>query len=229
MAPSVNPSYLASSEAHITSPGGLVPPSPHRALATEDLSGLVEIYRAAAINAKAAGFDGVELAAGDGYLIDQFLQDGSNSRLDCFGGSIRNRARLLFDIVEVLVAVWGSGCVGVRLTPYGTSNGVSDSNPGALLRYVFDRLNMYDVAYLHVIEQGNGAGLTSYNEYALTKDLRKLFKGTIMLGNNSGTGPADAMISHIKADLVSLGASEIRGYVDHGPPEVATTKEASAA
>jgi N-ethylmaleimide reductase len=119
---------------------------------TAEIAGIIEQYRAAALNAKKAGFDGVELMAANGHLIDQFLQDNSNKRTDRYGGTIENRARLLFEVVEALVSVWGAGRVGVRIAPSGTFNGMADSNPRALFRYVAERLNDFELAYLHVIE-----------------------------------------------------------------------------
>ena len=109
-------------------------------------------YRQAAARAKAAGFDGVELHAANGYLPDQFLQDGSNHRTVAYGGSIANRSRFLLEVVEAMVSVWGSGRVAVRIGPSGTWNGMTDSDPRALFAYVADQLNRVDLAYLHIIE-----------------------------------------------------------------------------
>ena len=114
-------------------PGDLLQPSPHRALEIRESPGIVEDYRKATERAKAAGFDGVELHAGNGYLPDQFLQDGINKRTDMYGGSIETRSRFLLQVVEAMVSVWGGNHVAVRIAPGGTWNGVSDSNPIALL------------------------------------------------------------------------------------------------
>jgi N-ethylmaleimide reductase len=116
----VNPSYWQD-KSHLTStPSGWVQPSPHRALEIAEITAIVEDYRKAADRAKAAGFDGVELHAANGYLIDQFLQDGSNKRTDAYGGSIENRARLLLQVVEAMVSVWGGDRIAVRIGPSGT-------------------------------------------------------------------------------------------------------------
>src|SRR3984893_19217647 len=133
-------------------PDGFSQPSPHRALETAEIPEIVEQHRAAAVLAKRAGFDGVEAMADNGQLVDQFLQDNSNKRTDRYGGSIENRARLLFEIVEAVVPVWGADRVGVRLSPSGTFNGMADSNPRALFRFVAEELNRFGLAYLHVIE-----------------------------------------------------------------------------
>jgi N-ethylmaleimide reductase len=105
----------------VVTPDGFSQPSPHRALETARIAGIIERYRAAAANAKRAGFDGVELMAANGHLIDQFLQDNSNKRTDRYGGSIENRARLLFEVAEALISVWGSDRVGVRIAPSARS------------------------------------------------------------------------------------------------------------
>src|SRR5215831_1498663 len=106
---SVDPTYWADPSILVVTPNGFSQPSPHRALETAEIAGIIEQYRAAALNAKKAGFDGVELMAANGHLIDQFLQDNSNKRTDRYGGTIENRARLLFEVVEVLVSVWVPG------------------------------------------------------------------------------------------------------------------------
>jgi N-ethylmaleimide reductase len=113
---------------------------------------MIEDYRRAAERAKAAEFEGVELHAANGYLIDQFLQDGSNHRTDAYGGSIENRSRLLLQVVKALISVWGGDRVAVRIGPGGTWNGMADSNPQALFDYVADQLNPFGLAYLHIIE-----------------------------------------------------------------------------
>src|ERR1700738_1199326 len=149
---SVDPTYWADPSILVVTPDGFSQASPHRALEIAEIAGTIEQYRAAALNAKKAGFDGVELMAANGHLIDQFLQDNSNKRTDRYGGTIENRARFLFEVVEALVTVWGADRVGVRIAPSGTFNGMADSNPRALFRYVAERLNDFKLAYLHVIE-----------------------------------------------------------------------------
>src|SRR5467141_2023931 len=141
-----DPSHL------VSSPGGWVQSSPHRALDISEIPGIVEDYRKAAARAKAARFDGVELHAANGYLVDQFLQDGSNRRTDAYGGSIENRSRFLLEVVEAITSVWGGGRVAVRIAPAGTWNHMRDSNPTALFTYVAQQLNRFGLAYLPVIE-----------------------------------------------------------------------------
>ncbi|HEC90200.1 MAG TPA: alkene reductase, partial [Alphaproteobacteria bacterium] len=123
-----------------------------RALETDELPGIVEQFRQAAQNAQAAGFDGVEIHAANGYLLDQFLRDGTNQRTDAYGGSLENRVRLLLEVTDAVTGVWGSERVGVRLSPVNTFNDMSDSDPGAIFGLVVERLNQSGLAYLHVVE-----------------------------------------------------------------------------
>ena len=123
-----------------------------RALETSELAGIVADFKKGAENAKAAGFDGVEVHGANGYLLDQFLQDGSNQRTDNYGGSIENRARLLLEVVDASISVFGSGRVGVRLSPYGTFNDMHDSDPIKLFTYVLQQLSKRNISYVHVIE-----------------------------------------------------------------------------
>src|SRR5262249_52712510 len=149
---------------------------------TAEVAGIIEQYRVAALNAKKAGFDGVELMAANGHLIDQFLQDNSNKRTDRYGGTIENRARLLFEAVAALVSVWGADRVGVRIAPSGTFNGMADSNPRALFRYVAERLNDFKLAYLHVIEPRiKGGDLIADGQGPVAaQELSKVFHGAII-------------------------------------------------
>ena len=117
---SVNAEYWQDPTIKESTPHGWQQPSPHRALDIREIPGIVDDYRKAAERAKAAGFDGVELHAGNGYLPDQFLQDGINKRTDMYGGSIENRSRFLLQVVEALVSVWGGNRVAVRIAPSGT-------------------------------------------------------------------------------------------------------------
>jgi len=131
---------------------GWVKASPNRALEIAEIKEIVEQFRQGAIRAKAAGFDGVEIHGANGYLIDQFLQDGSNKRTDIYGGSIENRTRFLLEVAEAVTSVWGGDRVGVRLGPSGTFGSMSDSSPGDLFGYAAAQLNRFGLAYLHLIE-----------------------------------------------------------------------------
>src|SRR5260370_42338523 len=133
---SVNPEYWHDPTIKESTPHGWLQPSPHRALDIREIPGIVEDYRKAAERAKAAGFDGVELHAGNGYLPDQFLQDGINKRTDMYGGSIENRSRFLLQVVDAMGSVLGGNRVGVGIAPSGTWNVVSDRDPCPLFDYV---------------------------------------------------------------------------------------------
>lgn len=172
-----------------------------RALETEEIAGVVEQFRQGAQNALAAGFDGVEIHGANGYLIDEFLQDGSNQRTDRYGGSIENRARFLLEVVEAVVGVWGSGRVGVRLSPSGTNYSMSDSNRVATFSYIVAALNAFDLAYFHLMEPndwGTDTGLDAAY-------FRQIFKGILMVNGGYDCQKGDAIINSGKADLVSFG------------------------
>jgi len=207
VAPSVVPSYWLDSEPSISTPTGWVKPSPHRALDISEIPGVVEDYRKAAERAKAAGFDGVELHAANGYLPDEFLQDGSNKRTDAYGGTIENRARFLLEVVEAMISVWGGNRVAVRIGPAGTWNSMSDSNPSALFGYVAEKLNRFGLAYLHVIEpriKGNVAIEDGLAPVA-TAQMRTIFKGKIIAAGGFEPDSAEAIVEKGDADLVAFG------------------------
>jgi N-ethylmaleimide reductase len=188
-------------------PDGLSQPSPHRALETTEIGGIIQQYRGAATNAKEAGFDGVELMAANGHLIDQFLQDNSNKRTDGYGGAIENRARLLFEAVEALIGVWGADHVGVRIAPSGTFNGMADSNPRALFRYVAERLNDFNLAYLHVIEPRIKGGelIAERQGPVAAQELRKVFHGPVIAAGGFEPDTAETTVASGDASLIAFG------------------------
>jgi N-ethylmaleimide reductase len=178
-----------------------------RALELHEIQGIVEQFRYGAILAKEAGFDGVELHAANGYIFDQFLQDGTNHRTDAYGGSLENRARLLFETLDTVTAVWGPGRVAVRLAPSGTYGTMSDSNPHATFGYVVRRVNDYSLAYLHVIEPRiRGIEDVDSNESDFSsKDARRLFKGPIIAAGGFTRESAEQILVDGHADLVAFG------------------------
>jgi N-ethylmaleimide reductase len=204
---SVDPAYWQNASHLVSVPSGWVQPSPHRALAIPEIAGIVEDYRKAAERAKASGFDGVELHAANGYLIDQFLQDGSNKRTDEYGGSIENRSRLLFEVVTALASVWGGDRVAVRIGPNGKWNGMSDSNPEALFSYVAEHLNQFGVAYLHIIEPRVKGNVVIHEGQApiASEQLRKIFKGKILAAGGFEPDTAEAIVENGSADAVTFG------------------------
>jgi N-ethylmaleimide reductase len=204
---SVDPGYWLDPAPVISTPDGWKTRSQHRALEISEIPAIIEDYRKAAQRAQAAGFDGVELHAANGYLLDQFLQDGSNKRTDAYGGSIENRARFLLEVVEALVSVWGGDRVGVRIGPGGTWNAMSDSNPMALFGYLAEQLNRFGLAYLHVIEprvQGNVVIAEGQGAIA-AEQLRKIFHGKIIAAGGFEPDTAEEVVENGDADLVAFG------------------------
>ncbi|HEX9449260.1 MAG TPA: alkene reductase [Dongiaceae bacterium] len=186
---------------------GWVPVSPPRALTVAEIPALIDDYRRAAERAKAAGFDGIEIHAGNGYLIDQFLQDGTNKRTDSYGGSVENRARLLFEVVDAVRGVWDATQIGIRLSPSSQFQEMSDSNPEATFGHVGARANQYGLAYLHVIEpriKGNAAIEEGLPPVAASL-LKRAFKGTIIAAGGFEPASADAILAEGAADLVAFG------------------------
>ena len=176
---------------------GLQPFVTPRALETAELPGIVESYRQAALNAKEAGFDGVEVHAANGYLLDQFLRDGTNHRTDAYGGSVANRARLLLEVVEVVSKAIGAGRVGVRLSPVGAFNDMKDSDPVTTFLYVADKLGSRGLAYLHVYET-DPAGF----DWAA---LKSAFGGPYIANGAYDKARAAAVLASGRADLVAFG------------------------
>jgi N-ethylmaleimide reductase len=153
---------------------GMKPFVTPRALETSEIPEIVEQYRQGAENALAAGFDGVEIHAANGYLLDQFLRDGTNQRTDEYGGSLENRTRLLLEVTDAVTGVWGAERVGVRLSPSGTFNDMHDSDPLATFGYATEALNRFGLAYLHIIEV-NEADLRHGGTEVPTRHLRDRF------------------------------------------------------
>jgi N-ethylmaleimide reductase len=186
---------------------GWIKASPNRALEIAEIREIVEQFRQGAIRAKAAGFDGVELHGANGYLIDQFLQDGSNQRSDIYGGSLENRTRLLLEVTDAMVSVWGGDRVGVRLGPSGTFGSMSDSDPNALFAYAAAALNRFGLAYLHLIEpridgsQMRADGLPPVAAH----QLRNVFRGPIIAAGGFERDSAQQIVDGGDADLVAFG------------------------
>ncbi len=211
-------------------PGGMKPYDTPRALELSEIPGIVELYRLGAKNALAAGFDGVEVHGANGYLPDQFLRDGVNKRTDAYGGSVENRARFLLEIVDAVIGVWGKSRVGVRLSPSGSFNDMSDSNPEKTFSHVVSELNKRDVVYVHLIE-GNEADVRHGGKIVPTSIFRPLFKGMLIVCGDYTLDRAQAVLEKKGADLVAFGRpfvanpDLVRRFVEKAPlavPDPAT-------
>lgn len=172
-----------------------------RALEASELSGIVADYVHATKCALSAGFDGVEIHAANGYLLDQFLRDGTNKRSDNYGGSLENRTRFLLEVTKAVVEVAGVDKVGIRLSPVNPFNDMYDSNPQALFNYVVSELNQFNLAYLHVIEGDVGGNAAPFDFVAL----RKLFKGSYMANLGYDKVRGNAAIASGHADVIAYG------------------------
>ncbi|MES2535243.1 MAG: alkene reductase [Pseudomonadota bacterium] len=183
---------------------GFVPYVTPRALETSEIPGIIEQYRNAARHALAAGFDGVEVHAANGYLIDQFLRDSTNHRTDVYGGSLENRTRLLLEVTEAVVAIWGADRVGVRLSPISPANDIADSDPATLFTHVVGQLNRFGLLYLHLVEGATGGPRQVDNGFDL-QILRRLFKGIYIANNGYDRDLAIKAREQGLADLIAFG------------------------
>jgi N-ethylmaleimide reductase len=194
----VAPSAIAP-QGQVFTAKGLQPTVTPRALELVEVPGIVEQFRRGAENAKAAGFDGVELHGANGYLLDQFLRDGTNKRTDAYGGSVENRARLPLEITRAVIDVWGADRVGYRISPNGVFNSMSDSNPAEIFSYITEQLSQLGIVYLHVVDPvADGAR-------RMSPLLRKKFARTYIVNGGFGSDAANDAIRGGEADLVAFG------------------------
>ena len=198
-------------EGEARTPEGSQPFVTPRALETEEVAGVVDAFRAGARRAREAGFDGVEVHGANGYLVDQFLRDGTNRRDDRYGGSVEDRARFLDEVVEAAVDVWGAGRVGVRLSPLSGFNDMCDADPAATFGHAAARLDDHGLAYLHVVEPDPGDGRPTPGD-ALDRErpevlgrIRDAFTGPLMANDGYDRDAAERAIRSGFADLVSFG------------------------
>lgn len=174
-----------------------------RALELNELPGIVNDFRQAAANAIAAGFDGVEVHAANGYLLDQFIKDGANVRTDAYGGSIENRARLLLEVTAAVINEIGAERTGVRISPVSPANGVSSSDPQTQFDYIVDQLNALGIVYLHVVEGATG-GPRDVAPFDF-EGLRQRFQNTYIANNGYDRDLATSRLAADKADLIAFG------------------------
>ena len=200
----VAPSTVRLEKDQIHTPNGKQDYEVPRALETEEIPGIVELFKAAAKRAKVAGFDGIEVHAANGYLIDQFLQSKTNYREDAYGGSIEKRFTFLREIVEATCEVYPANRVGVRIAPNGAFDDMGSPDYREQFTYVASQLNNYGLAYLHVMD-GLAFGFHELGEPMTLEEFRKVFAGPL-IGNCGYTQEsAEAAISSGNADLIAFG------------------------
>jgi len=184
---------------------GAVQVSEPVALTASAIEETLSDYETAAQNAKEAGFDGVEIHAANGYLIDQFLQSGANQRSDSYGGSAANRVRFLTEVTERVLRAWDKERVGVRISPVGTFNDMRDDNPKETFSLAIERLRDYGVGYVHVVESAQDGKQNSQDERSLLRHLRELWQGFYIVNGNYDRVRAEEAINTGYADAVAYG------------------------
>lgn len=204
----VAPSAVKANETVATYDGKKPMVTPH-ALNKEEISAVIEDYRQAAINSLEAGFDGVELHAANAYLIDQFLHNSSNKRKDEYGGSIENRSRFLFQVIEAILEIWENKKVGIRLSPSGIKYGMDDSNPVELFDYVVKQINAYELSYLHLLEPLSSVADHPKRLKQVTPHFRHIYKGTLITNGGFSKKTANKALSEGTADLIAFGRAFI--------------------
>ncbi|MCY0389230.1 alkene reductase [Robbsia sp. Bb-Pol-6] len=192
----VAPSAIAA-EGHVSLLRPITPFKTPRALETAELAGIVEAYRKGAENAKKAGFDGVEVHGANGYLLDQFLQDGTNKRTDQYGGTIENRARLLLEVTDAVIGVWGAGRVGMHLSPRGDMHTMHDADPLATFTYVARELGKRKIAFI--------AARESLGENRIGPQLKAAFGGVYIANEKFTPETAQATLDAGEADAFAFG------------------------
>jgi N-ethylmaleimide reductase len=175
--------------------------TPH-ALQRTEIAEIVDQFSVAALSARVAGFDGVEIHAANGYLLDQFLRDGSNRRIDEYGGTITNRLRFLQEVTAAVLTAWGADRVGVRLSPLNSFNSMRDSNPESTFRAAVETLNGFPLAYLHLVEEDRSPA--SGPRFDVSR-LRAVWKGTLIVNGGYDLERAENALRTSRADFISFG------------------------
>jgi N-ethylmaleimide reductase len=197
----VAPSAIAITNDEVHTPEGKKPYALPRELSDAEIPGIVAGFKKAAVNAKAAGFDGVEVHGANGYLLDEFLRDGANKRTGAYGGPLENRARLLLEVIEAASGVWGADRVGVRVSPLNSFNSMSDSDPVGLVSWLGAKLSGLGLAYWHVMR----ADFLGAQSGDVMSAARSAYRG-VLVGNMGYTAEeAAAAIAAKKLDAVALG------------------------
>jgi N-ethylmaleimide reductase len=212
---------------------GFVDSSPFRALEIEEIPGILADFRHSAQLAQQAYFDGVELHGANGYLVDQFLQDGSNKRRDAYGGPVQNRARFLLEALEELIAVFGADRVGLRLSPEGQWGDVQDSDPEATFGWLAEHLSGFHLVYLHIIDQRIRGDSTLHEGRGTVAAafIRKHYNGTVIAAGGFDGTEASAIVDRGDADFVAFARwfssnPDLPERLRHGWPLAAYKREA---
>jgi N-ethylmaleimide reductase len=199
----VAPSAIPITNDEIHTPNGKVAHVTPRALTDAEIPGIIAGFKAAAVNAQAAGFDGVEIHGANGYLLDEFLRDGSNQRSGAYGGTVENRARLLLEVLAATIEVWGSDRVGLRVSPLNSYNSMMDSDPVATYSWLAKKLNDYNLAYLHVMR----ADFLGAQHGDVMTPIRSIYQGVIIGNMGYGAEEAEDAISAGKLDAIAFGTT----------------------
>jgi len=200
----VAPSPVAAT-GHATTPLGKKPYVVPQPLTIDEIKTTIQDYKRGAQMAKDAGFDGVEIHGANGYLIDQFIRDGANKRTDIYGGSAENRTRFMCEVVEATISVWGSDRTGIRLSPRNPNGGISDSDPVATFSFAAEKLNAYNLAYLHSMEPLPGTPRAAEGE-RVSPYMRKAFKGVFILNGGYTKEAGEKALANNEGDAVAYGA-----------------------
>jgi len=176
-----------------------------RELEINEIQEIVQQFQVAAHNAKVAGFDGVEIHAANGYLLDQFLRDGTNHRTDTYGGTLENRSRIINEVIEAVLTEWDAGQIGIRISPENLFNDINDSDAQTTFNYITEQINKHRLAYLHVVE-GDMTGTPQQIDYA---QIRSRFNGPYMANSGYTRKSAQESIKLNNSDLVSFGVAYI--------------------
>jgi len=175
-------------------------------LSLAEIQDIINQFKTAATNAKKAGFDGIEIHGANGYLIDQFIRDGANQRTDQYGGSLENRTNFLFEVLHAAIEIWGAKKVGLRLSPYSSFNGMSDSDPIKTFTYIANKLNDLPLSYLHLLEPVTNQNAQQDPKHPrMTPMLHKAYLGTLIANGGLTKDTATALIENCEADLIAFG------------------------
>jgi N-ethylmaleimide reductase len=206
----VAPSAIRAESGNCFTDQGIVRPELPRALTLAEIKAIIEDYRQAAKNAQLAGFDGVQLHGANGYLVDQFLHESSNQRSDEYGGSLENRARFLFEVLDALLSVWGADKVAVRLSPSGIRGFDSvDTDPVSIFEYVIDQLNNYPLAFLELVEPLDPVTDKPQMVQKVAPHFRPFYRGTLVSNGGYTQETANQAIQEGIADAIAFGKAFI--------------------